>query len=136
MEPYNEAAAAVDTAGISVTALRYQAMVICGLLYGVAGSYLSTAHVAAFVRDMTVRKGYIALAAMIFGKWRPVPALYACLLFGPLDEAAVRLQGVAIPGIGDISVQLIQALRTYLRLFCWLDSSAKPRLLAQAGFLT
>lgn len=102
--------AAVDTAGISVTALRYQAMVICGLLCGVAGSYLSTAHGAAFVRDMTAGKGYIALAAMIFGKWRPVPALFACLLFGLLDAVAARLQGVEIPAIGGISVQLIQAL--------------------------
>ena len=102
--------AAVDTAGISVTALRYEAMVICGLLCGVAGSYLSTAHGAAFVRDMTAGKGYIALAAMIFGKWRPFPALFACLLFGLLDAVAARLQGVVIPGIGDIPVQLIQAL--------------------------
>lgn len=102
--------AAVDTAGISVTALRYEAMMICGLLCGVAGSYLSTAHGAAFVRDMTAGKGYIALAAMIFGKWRPVPALYACLLFGLLDAVAARVQGVEIPGMGGIPVQLIQAL--------------------------
>ncbi|MGI9335511.1 MAG: ABC transporter permease [Gammaproteobacteria bacterium] len=101
---------AVDTAGISVTAMRYQAMMCCGALCGVAGSYLSTAHGAAFVRDMTAGKGYIALAAMIFGKWRPVPAMMACLLFGLLDAMAARLQGVAIPGIGQVSVQFIQAL--------------------------
>jgi general nucleoside transport system permease protein len=102
--------AAADTAGISVTWMRYQAMLICGLLCGVAGSYLSTAHGAAFVRDMTAGKGYIALAAMIFGKWRPIPAMFACLLFGFLDAIAVRLQGVQVPGIGTISVQFIQAL--------------------------
>lgn len=102
--------AAIDTAGISVAALRYQAMIICGVLCGVAGAYLSTAHGAAFVRDMTAGKGYIALAAMIFGKWRPFPALGACMLFGFLDAVAARLQGVVLPGIGEIPVQLIQAL--------------------------
>jgi simple sugar transport system permease protein len=102
--------AAVDTAGISVTALRYQAMLCCGLLCGLAGAYLSTSQNAAFVRDMTAGQGYIALAAMIFGKWRPFPALFACLLFGFLDAVAVRLQGVALPAIGEVPVQLIQGL--------------------------
>jgi len=102
--------AAVDTAGISVAALRYQAVACAGVLCGIAGAYLSTAHGAAFVRDMTAGKGYIALAAMIFGKWRPVPAMLACLLFGFLDAVAARLQGVKIPGIGEIPVQFIQAL--------------------------
>ncbi len=101
---------AVDTAGVSVAWLRYRAVLCCGLLCGVAGTYLSTAHGAAFVRDMTAGKGYIALAAMIFGKWRPVPAMLACLLFGFLDALAARLQGVQVPGVGEIPVQLIQAL--------------------------
>lgn len=102
--------AAIDTAGISVTQLRYQAMVVSGILCGIAGAYLSTAHGAAFVRDMTAGKGFIALAAMIFGKWRPFPALGACLLFGFLDAAAARLQGVDLPVVGELPVQLMQAL--------------------------
>jgi simple sugar transport system permease protein len=102
--------AAVDTAGISVEWLRYRAMLCCGLLCGLAGTYLSTAHGAAFLRDMTAGKGYIALAAMIFGKWRPVPAMFACLLFGFLDAVAARLQGVALPVVGQVPVQFIQAL--------------------------
>lgn len=101
---------AVDTAGISVTQLRYLAMLCCGVLCGVAGAYLSTAQNAAFGRDMTAGQGYIALAAMIFGKWRPVPAMLACLLFGFLDAAAARLQGVQLPLTGEIPVQLFQAL--------------------------
>jgi len=102
--------AAVDTAGIGVTRLRYSALVITGSLCGVAGAYLSTAHGAGFVREMTAGRGYMALAAMIFGQWRPLPTFGACLLFGFLDAIAVRLQGVAVPGIGQIPVQLIQAL--------------------------
>src|SRR3546814_13018953 len=59
---------------------------------------------------MTAGQGYIALAALIFGKWRPVPAMLACLMFGFLDAVAIRLQGVVLPVIGPIPVQLIQAL--------------------------
>ncbi len=101
---------AVDTAGISVTWLRYRAVLICGVLTGIAGTYLSIAHNASFVRDMTAGQGYIALAAMIFGKWRPGPAFGACLMFGLLDAVAIRLQGVRVPGIGEVPVQFIQAL--------------------------
>ena len=101
---------AVDTAGISVAAMRYRASILCGMLCGIAGAYLSTAHAAGFVRDMTAGKGYLALAAMIFGKWRPVPTVLACLLFAFADALQIRLQGVDIPGIGQIPVQVIQAL--------------------------
>ena len=101
---------AVDTAGISVTGLRTQAVLISGLLCGVAGTYLSTAASAGFVRDMTAGKGYLALAALIFGKWRPWPTLGACLLFAFTDALATRLQGVELPVVGVIPVQLILAL--------------------------
>ncbi len=101
---------AADTAGVSVVQMRYLAMVLCGLLCGIAGAYLSTAHAAGFVRDMTAGKGYLALAAMIFGKWRPVPTLGACLLFAFADALQIRLQGVSLPLIGQIPVQVIQAL--------------------------
>ncbi|WP_179188669.1 ABC transporter permease [Kiloniella majae] len=101
---------AVDTAGISVTFLRYRSVIIAGILCGIAGAYLSTGQNAAFGKEMSAGQGYIALAAMIFGKWKPVPGLLACMLFGFLDAMAVRLQGVAIPGIGEIPVQFMQAL--------------------------
>ncbi|MBI5770263.1 MAG: ABC transporter permease [Verrucomicrobia bacterium] len=101
---------AVDTAGISVNSLRYQAVLICGALCGVAGTYLSTAASAGFTRDMTAGKGYLALAALIFGKWKPYPTLGACLLFAFTDALAARLQGVALPLVGVIPVQFILAL--------------------------
>lgn len=102
--------AAVDTAGISVVWLRYRAVMICGILTGLAGTYLAIAQNAGFSRDMTAGQGYIALAALIFGKWRPWPAFGACLIFGLLDAVSIRMQGVEVPGIGQVPVQAIQAL--------------------------
>jgi simple sugar transport system permease protein len=102
--------AAVDTAGISVTWLRYRAVLVTGALCGFAGSYLALAQNAGFVKDMTAGKGYIALAALIFAKWRPVPAMFACLLFGFLDALAIRLQGTPLPVVGRVPTQLFQAL--------------------------
>ena len=74
--------AAVDTAGVSVVGLRFAAVAITGVLCGLAGAYMATALQAGFGREMTAGRGYIALAALIFAKWRPVAALWACLLFG------------------------------------------------------
>ena len=105
--------AMVDAAGLSVKALRYGALAANGVLCALAGSYLVLAQNANFVPNMTAGRGYMALAAMIFGKWHPVGALWACLLFGFLDAVAIRLQGVALPaalGGGAVPVQAIQAL--------------------------
>lgn len=101
---------AVDSAGVSVAWLRYRAVIIAGILCGIAGAYLSTGQGAGFVREMSAGKGYIALAAVIFGKWKPYPALFACLLFGFLEAASARLQGVEIPLIGEAPTQLMLAL--------------------------
>jgi simple sugar transport system permease protein len=102
--------AAVDTAGVSVARTRYLAVACCGLLCGVAGTYLAIAQSAAFIPNMTAGKGFIALAALIFAKWRPAPAMVACLLFGFLDAVAIRLQGLELPVIGLVPVQAVQAL--------------------------
>ena len=121
---------AVDTAGISVNGLRYQAVIISGVLCGVAGTYLSTAASSGFVRDMTAGKGYLALAALIFGKWKPVPTLFACLLFAFTDALATRLQGVALPVVGVIPVQFILALPyvlTVLLLAGFVGKAVAPR---------
>jgi simple sugar transport system permease protein len=100
----------VDAAGVSVTRLRYTALTLNGLLCGLAGSYLVLAQSASFSQNMTAGRGFMALAALIFGRWHPVRALWACLLFGFLDAAAIRLQGVVLPGVGEVPVQAVQAL--------------------------
>jgi simple sugar transport system permease protein len=105
-----ESPGAVDTAGISVAGTRYRALIVSGALCGLSGAYLSIAHNAAFIRDMSAGKGYLALAALIFGGWRPLPTLGACLLFAFADAAQARLQGTPLPGVGVVPVQLVQAL--------------------------
>jgi simple sugar transport system permease protein len=82
--------AAVDTAGVSVVGLRFAAVAITGVLCGIAGAYMATALQAGFGREMTAGRGYIALAALIFAKWRPIAAMWACLLFGFFQALALR----------------------------------------------
>ena len=122
--------AAVDTAGVSVAGLRYRAVLIAGALCGWAGAYIAIAQGDGFVRDMTGGRGYLALAAMILGKWRPIPTLLACLLFALLDAVAIRMQGAAIPGVGVVPVQAIQALPyvvTVLLLAGFVGRAIPPR---------
>ncbi|WP_170661172.1 ABC transporter permease [Ruegeria conchae] len=101
--------AAVDTAGVSVVGLRFAAVAICGVLCGIAGAYLATALQAGFVKEMTAGRGFIALAALIFAKWRPWHAMWACLLFGLLQAIALRFQNIDLGGI-VIPVQVMDAL--------------------------
>ncbi|KAA3530534.1 ABC transporter permease [Agrobacterium tumefaciens] len=101
---------AVDTAGISVTWMRYRAVIVAGFLCGFSGAYLAVAQSAAFIANMSAGKGYIALAALIFAKWKPVPVMFACLLFGFLDAFANFMQGKSVPGIGEVPVQIFQAM--------------------------
>jgi general nucleoside transport system permease protein len=124
----------VDAAGLSVVRLRYLALAICGALAGMAGAYLSIAAGAGFTRDMTAGRGYLALAALIFGKWRPVRAACACLLFAFTDALQLRLQGVALPGIGIVPVQFIEALPyllTVLLLAGFVGTARAPRALGR-----
>lgn len=82
--------AAVDTAGVSVVSMRFAALAITGVLCGMAGAYMATALQAGFGREMTAGRGYIALAALIFAKWRPWYALGATMLFGFFQALALR----------------------------------------------
>jgi len=122
--------AAVDTAGISVSWARYRAVICCGVLCGFAGAYLSIGVSAGFVKDMTAGRGVIALAALIFAKWRPVAAMWACLLFGFLGAIEIRYQGVALPLVGELPLQLMQALPyilTVILLAGFIGKAIPPR---------
>ncbi len=120
---------AVDTAGISVAKLRYQAVIIAGVLCGFAGTYLSVALQGSFVRDMSAGRGFMALAALIFASWRAWPAMWACLLFGYLQAVGLRMQGFKV---GDfvIPVQFINMLpyvMTVVLLAGFIGKSIPPR---------
>jgi simple sugar transport system permease protein len=123
---------AVETAGVSVAWLRYRALIVTGVLCGLAGAYLSIAAGAGFSRNMTAGRGYLALAALIFGRWRPVPTALACLLFAFADAAQTRLQGVALPILGVVPVELVSAIPyalTVLLLAGFVGAARAPRAL-------
>jgi simple sugar transport system permease protein len=124
----------VDAAGLSVARPRFTALAVNGALCGVAGVCLSMAQGNGFLRDMSAGRGYLALAALIFGKWRPWPVLGACLLFAAADAAQTRLQGARLPGIGAVPVQLIQAfpyLITVAMLAGFVGRARPPRALGK-----
>jgi ABC-type uncharacterized transport system permease subunit len=102
---------AADTVGISVYGVRYAAVVTSGVLAALGGAFLSIGFVGSFAENMTSGRGYIALAAVIFGKWRPGWAFAACLLFGFGFALAIPLQREA-----DISENLISTLPYVLTL--------------------
>lgn len=103
---------AADTAGINVIGLRYWAVIISGILAGAGGAYLSIGQASLFTRSMTAGQGFIALAALILAKWRPVPVLFACLFFGFTDALATEMQSASWAKINgeNIPVQFIQMI--------------------------
>jgi simple sugar transport system permease protein len=102
--------AAADAAGVNVIRLRYTAVIISGVLAAAGGAYLSIGQSSLFTRAMTAGRGYIALAALILAKWKPVPVFFACLFFGFTEAVAVQLQGRKLIGEEEIPVQFIQMI--------------------------
>ena len=123
---------AADAAGVSVTRMRYTAVLLSGALAGVGGAYLSIGQSSLFTRNMTSGRGFIALAALIFGKWRPVQTMLACLLFGFTEALAIQLQGVPLWGGEEIPNQFIHIvpyLLTIIVLAGFIGHSRAPRAL-------
>ena len=123
---------AADAAGVSVTRLRYAAVLLSGALAGIGGAYLSIGQSSLFTRNMSAGRGFIALAALIFGKWRPVQTMLACLLFGFTEAVAIQLQGVRLFGGEEIPNQFIQIIPyvlTIVVLAGFIGTSRAPRAL-------
>jgi general nucleoside transport system permease protein len=124
---------AADAAGVRVTRMRYAGVLLSGILAGIGGAYLSIGQSSLFTRNMTSGRGFIALAALIFGKWRPVQTMLACLLFGFPEAVTIQMQGVVkLPSGEDIPVQFIQMvpyLLTIIVLAGFIGSSRPPKAL-------
>jgi simple sugar transport system permease protein len=112
--------------------MRYSGVLIAGVLAGIAGAYLSIGQSSLFTRNMTAGRGFIALAALIFGKWRPFQTMLACLLFGFTEAVSYQMQAVKLPSGEDIPVQFIQMVPyvlTIIVLAGFIGSSRPPRAL-------
>ena len=121
---------AADTAGVSVRRIRYAGVLGSGALAAIGGAYLSIGQSSLFTRNMTAGRGYIALAALIFGKWRPVQTMLACLLFGFAEAAAIQMQGV-IPYVRVEYIQIIPYILTMVVLAGFIGASRAPKALGQ-----
>lgn len=124
--------AALDSAGVRVNRVRWSAVLLSGALAGMGGASLSVFLASSFTRNMTAGRGFMALAALIFGKWKPVPTAIACLLFGFADAIQIRLQGVILWGTEPVPVQFIQILPylvTVLVLAGLVGQSRSPKAL-------
>jgi len=118
---------AADTAGVDVARVRYLGVMLSGALAAIGGAYLSIGQASLFTRNMSAGRGFIALAALIFGNWRPVPTMLACLLFGAADALSIQMQGVSKVPVQF--VQMIPYVLTLVVLAGFIGKSRPPRAL-------
>lgn len=123
---------ALESSGVNVNRVRWFSVICSGIFAGLGGACLSIFLSSSFSRNMTAGRGFMALAALIFGKWRPLPAAGACLLFGLADALQIRLQGIVLWGSEPVPVQFIQILPyalTVLVLAGFVGQSRSPKAL-------
>jgi simple sugar transport system permease protein len=118
---------AADAAGVSVAGVRYAGVLLSGALAAIGGAYLAVGQASLFTRNMSAGRGFIALAALIFGKWRPVQTMLACLLFGFAEALSIQMQGVA--RIPVQFIQIIPYVLTIVVLAGFIGHSRAPRAL-------
>jgi len=124
---------ALSSAGISVRKVRWLSVITSGAFAAMGGASLSTFLASSYSPLMTGGRGFMALAALIFGRWKPLPTLAACLFFGITDALQIRLQGVSINGI-VVPVQFIQILPyvvTIIALAGFFGKSEAPKSLGK-----
>lgn len=122
--------AAADAAGVNVIRLRYIAVILSGILAAAGGAYLSIGQSSFFTRGMSAGRGFIALAALILAKWKPVPVLFACLFFGFTEAVSVQIQGTKLgEGIPTQFIQIIPYVLTIIVLAGFIGASRAPKAL-------
>jgi len=117
---------ALRTAGVSVERIRVQALLLGGWITSVAGVYLAIGQSSQFTRDMSAGRGFIALAALIFGNWRPIPVFLACLFFGFTESLEIYLQSSEFFS-NALPVQFIQSLPYLITLVLLVASGSKSQ---------
>ncbi|MCX6119095.1 MAG: ABC transporter permease [Proteobacteria bacterium] len=124
---------ALSTVGVSVTLVRFAAVTCAGFVAGLGGAFLSISLASSYTRNMSAGRGFMALGALILGKWRPVPTLVACLVFGASEMLQLRLQGIALPMIGEIPSQIVQIFPYILTLILLMGFVGESRAPAALG---
>ena len=118
--------AAVDTLGVSVYKIRYFCVIISGILAGLGGGTVTLAIISQFTPTAISGQGFIALAAVIFGKWRPFGAYFACLLFG-FSQALVVILGGGEINISSSNLAMIPYVLTIIVLILFVGRSSAPK---------
>jgi ABC-type uncharacterized transport system permease subunit len=126
---------ALEAAGIRVNKIRFTAVAMSGLLAGLGGATLSLCLSSSYSNNMVAGRGFMALAALILGKWKPAYAVVACLFFGVMEALQFRLQSVNLEGAAGIPSQLVVVIpyiATMLVLAGFLGGSRAPKALGQS----
>lgn len=121
-----ESPVALQASGVSVNGVRWACLSLCGILAAWGGASLSISLASSYSPQMTAGRGFMALAALIFGRWRPLPTLGACLLFAFVDAVQIRMQGVET-FIPASVVQILPYIATIIALVAFFGQSRVPK---------